>query len=372
MSPRAREATEQAWRHGYALGVTCQAYRGGQLLPVTLDVLDGGVQMTDAPGVRARLDTRVRSAPGMWDALAPGATLRPVLRTTYGQSYEDTRFGSFDVDEQNMTYDGAGVLSFKGCPDLWGRVQSRGLDAPATPTGNAVGYAVAAIRQALGDDVTAQIVAASTVEVGDVVYDDDREELVHDLLEAADRIAYIDRGDRLVVARPPTLTGTPVWAVDAFSDGVLVDAERSRSRRAVRNRVIVRATGGASFPQVTEDDTDPRSPTRVSLMGPRPMRVANPLIRTREQARIVARSTLRRVTRLGAQIDITAAPHWMLEPGDLIGVTLPAQNGDGYAYESHLIATVDHPFPTPGTPVVQKITTRSSRPDGGEDEVSTS
>jgi len=367
---RVDPALEQAWRiGGCTFEVFCRATRPGTPLDVDLDVAAGGVAMTDEPGVRAVLSMQVAMRPGLWDTLAPlGTRLVPVLRTRAGHSRWDTRFGVFEVEEQSLTYDGSGVLSVTA-PDLWVRVRNRRLDRSVVANGNAVDIAVAYAREALGPDVPVTKIERSTVTVRGLVFEDDREELIDELLTLAGRVAYIDRDGGLVVERPRTLTGggSAAWPVDPFHDGVLAVGTRSRSSAPVRNRIIVRSASGR-YPQQTVQDANPSSPTRVSgPMGPRPLIVTTSRAQTATQANLVGRDVLRWSTATGAETTASTVPHYGLDPTDPVAVTFPAQGGDGWASERHLLASVDHPFPQRGQPATQSLTMRSTRPDGGED-----
>ena len=360
----------RAWSSGYSVEVSCQARRGAAVLVDDLDVVGGGVATTDAPGVRAVLDLEVAPSPGLFDVLAPGGVqVFPVLRFRWGIEMEDVPLGCFDVEEQSLSYTDGGTVGLKGCPDLMGRVVSRRLDSPVLATGNAVGLASLAIRDGIGVGLTGTDVDRAEAVVADAVFDDKREDLIAACLAAANRQAYVDRGRRLVIRKPPGLEGPVVWSVDAYRSGTLVTAERTRSSRMVRNRIIVRPVG-VHFPTQWVDDDDPTSPTWVGgPMGVRPRVLASPLIRNAEQARAAGRSLLARSTGLAASLTITTAPHWGLEPGDVIDVTLPAVGGDGAVSERHLVASVNLPLPTRGSAAVQQITTRSTNPDTGADQI---
>jgi len=359
----------EAFRHEYQVTPQVTAWRDGARLDVDMDVLSGSVTMTDSPGVRATLDLDVAPQPGLWDLLAPlGTTLRVSLEFRWGIERAVVPLGWFDVEQQSLSYDIGGVLSLSGCPDRWARVMIRRFDAPVTPNGNAVNLAVQYARTALGSDVGTAFISPSTARVRGQVYEESRDEAVQALLNAANKRAFVDRVGRLVVKARPELTGPAVWEVDSFHGGVLISADRGRSSRAVRNQIIVVPAGTAVFPRQYVSDTDPASPTRVTgPMGYRPRFYSSPSIRTAEQARIVGRSILRASTALGAEVTVTTAPHWGLEPGDLIDLALPGVGGDGWAAERHLIQSVTLPIPQRGKAATQTIVMRSTRPDGGDD-----
>jgi hypothetical protein len=156
-----------------------------------------------------------------------------------------------------------------------------------------------------------------------------------------------------------------VWTIDASSSGVLLDADRTRSRQRTYNVVVVSGAdlgGDAPFPPVSVEDDSPGSPTYVGGdFGRVPFFQTSSLITSPAQATKAGRATLRRVSGLAASLDLTSVVNPALEVGDVIEVLLPDRHGDGRKIERHLVDSLTVPLTTDGT---QPITTRSTRPEG--------
>jgi hypothetical protein len=115
-----------------------------------------------------------------------------------------------------------------------------------------------------------QIDASSAAEVGAMVWEQDREKAILDLLDGIGAWAYFDRNGTCVIADVPIGGSGTVWLADASSTGVLVSLDRERSRTETRNVVVVSssATDEEAFPAQVVWDNDPTSPTYA---GPDPV-----------------------------------------------------------------------------------------------------
>jgi len=265
--------------------------------------------------------------------------------------------GVFGIDAQGQSYDVDGTITLT-CPDRWARVQRARFLAPATTKGGAVVEAVRLIREAV--PVAYRNTAKSTASTKRQIWERERANAASDLLKACAAEAFFDRSGALRVQDLPRLTSTSVWTVDAGPTGVMVSANRSRDRARTFNIVVAvpEALDGTPpwAPQIAYD-TDADSPTFVGgAFGQVPFHYSSPLLTTAAQALAAARAILGRVTGLNAQLSLDSAVNPALDPGDVISVVFP-----GGRVERHLIDTVTIPL---DTDTAQKITTRSTRPEG--------
>jgi len=352
-----------ALRSGYQRKIVVSAWRGATRLDVPLEVTGGAVTYTAGTGIRAKLDLELASARGLWDALAPaGVQLRPawVMRLP-DRSTEQVPLGRFDIDEQSLRYAPGGGISLTA-PDGWVRVQRARFTRPTTTRGSALDEAVRLVREATA-------VGVASVDGPDAVtraqvWEEDRDDAVAKLLASVGCEGFLDRDGRLVVREVPTTKGTPAWSVDHSLTGVLVEADRQRSRQRTYNSVTVRPSqlDGSVFSPLTVEDTDPTSPTYVGGPFGRVTRYySSPLVTTTTQATSAATALLRRVKGLAAQVNLTAAMNPALDPGDVISVVYPPRDRTGLTSERHLVEEVT--VPLTGDPV-QTIRTRSTRPEG--------
>jgi len=350
-------------RGPYAVSVSCLAYRGGERVAVPLTVTSGSVTMSPGTGTRATLDVSFAPARGLRDALSPsGLVLRPEWIITWGaMGREVVPFGEFLVDSQDVEYDrDSGGVSVTA-PDTWTRVVRRRL-APQTPSGRAVNIAAKWVREAHGD-LAGEVLSPSTARVWGRRYEHKRSESVRELLAGVGLQAYIDRRRRLVVDDMPDLLAPPTWEVTPVGrSGTFASASSQRSAQDVTNSYSVHPDVPGRFKPFLVEDTNPRSPTRVTgpmgrLTAEEPLvfpGVSDPAI-----ASLAAKARLRRTTSLAFTTRVTAAPNPFIDPDDAGIVTFPSQGGDGSYSEKAIVREVTHPL-VPGE--LMSLSLRSSNP----------
>jgi Domain of unknown function (DUF5047) len=341
----------EVWRDGLGQVIPDLAYSTGE---VALDGTNNGVRGT------LQLTAARDMSDVLWDMLAPtGTEVVPYRGVKYIDGLiEWVPLGVFGIDSQSQSYDVDGTISLT-CPDRWVRVQRSRFLRPTTTNGGAVTEAIRLIRAAIS--VAYTNTATSTATTRPQVWTDDRAAATGELLKSAAAEAFFDRAGSLLARDLPRLTDAPVWTVDAGASGVLVGATRSRDRARTFNIVIAipeSLDGAAPWPPQIAYDTDPASDTYVGgPFGQSPMPpYSSPLLTTAAQGLAAARAILSRVTGLASQVSIESSVNPALDPGDVISVVFP-----GGRTETHLIDTVTIPLDT-DTP--QKITTRSTRPEG--------
>jgi hypothetical protein len=374
-----------------------EVWLAGVQIEADLSYLSGEVTLDGTGGVRGKLNLTLPAGEGTatWDLLSPiGTEVIPYrgVRFIDGTS-EWVPLGVFGIDSQRMGYGADGTLSLTA-PDRWARVQRARFLSPATTTGGAVTEAIRLATDAVS--VACTNAATSAASTNAQVWDRDRDAAAVALMTSASGELFFDRAGLLVARNSPRLTSAPVWTVDAGQNGVLVSADRARDRARTYSVVVAigTATDGTTplAPQIAYDD-DPLSPTYyLGPFGIVPYFYASPLLTTTGQALAAAKTILAKVTGMAAQLSIENAVNPALDPGDTISVVLPSQNearrfthvaiGDLFTdifsdtwrgrevftavsfpatVEAHLIDTVTIPMDV-GTP--QKITTRSTRPEG--------
>jgi len=353
------------------------AYRDRTLLPL----LSGSTTADGStPGARRTLTATLAPQPGLWDLLVPvGVELVPtvVLRAPNGNQVAIPQ-GVFPVDALRMSYGADGSIAISSCPDRWSKVKAAGFLIPrAAPAGVRARTAITnLLLEALPAGTTVTDLSTSTATVPAGTWEGDRDKVIEELSTAASIDVFFDRNGAPVLRDVPQLTASPAWLVDASASGVLLSADRERSRQKTFNVVIVsssKATSDTPFDPVIVWDNDPNSPTYAGpdpvnspqLAGPfgvRPYRWSSPLLADANQALVAARTILERVRGQASQLSLTAVPHPGLDDGDVITVQLPRERADKRRpVEQHLVETVTVPL------VIgrdgQRINTRSTRPD---------
>lgn len=340
----------EAWRDGAGQIIPDLAFSGGE---VTLDGTTGGVRSTlTLPAARDQ-------GGALWELLAPiGTEIVPYKGVRFiDGSTEFVPLGVFGIDSQRESFGVDGVLSLTA-PDRFARVQRAKFLQPATTTGGAVAEAIRLATAAVSVAYTNTATSAATTKAQ--VWDRDRDAAITELLKSAAAELFFDRGGLLVARNLPRLTSAPVWTVDAGESGVLVGADRARDRARTFNVVVAlpeNTDGVAPFAPQIAYDSDVNSPTYVGgAFGNVPFFYSSPLLTTAAQALAAATAILGRVTGLAAQVTLESAVNPALDPGDVISVVFP-----GGVVERHLIDSVTIPLDVDSP---QKITTRSTRPEG--------
>lgn len=334
----------------------------GSVVATDIDIAGGSVRCTSGRGVRRMLDLTVTDR-DLWSSLEPiGTELHAYRGVRYPSGTTETvPLGVFRVDAHSMSVAPGGGISIRSAPDRWSRVLKARFETPRASDAGALAVAeVVALVGEAAPGVGATVTATSTATVGAMVYDRDRDRLITELLTAAGAEAYFDNNGDLLVRDQPLLGQTPAWTVDASEAGVLLGGERGRDRSRTYNVVVVNVAtldGQAPPSPVVVEDDDPTSATWVDgPMGRVPYFWTSPLMLDPAGMTDAGTKILNRVKGANAQLDLTAAVHPGLEPGDVVEVI----TSDG-TVEWHLVTEVTIPLTIDGT---QTIATQSSRPDG--------
>lgn len=332
-------------------------WRAGALVESDLPVFGGGVSFDNNGGVRSTLS--LTTDRDHWDTLAPAGT---ELRAYRGIRFHDgttelVPLGVHVVDTQKMGYDVGGNLALTA-PDRWANVQRARFLTPATTNGNAVTEAIRLTTEAVPVGYTNTSTRAALTKAR--VWDRDRDAAIIALVGYTSDEIFFDDAGLIMVRNIPVLTAAPVWTVDAGASGVLLAADRERSRARTYNVVVVTCESIDGLvpwaPQIAYDD-DPDSPTYyLGPFGIVPYFVSNPLITEAVWALFYAQALLRKVTGMAAQLTLSSSVNPALRPGDTIAALLP-----GGLLEHHLADTVGVPLDVSGA---QQIGTRSTRPEG--------
>lgn len=353
---------EQAIRGAHTLVVRVDITYGGSTVASDIDITDGTVRCTSGRGVRRMLDLTVTDRT-LWSSLEPiGTELLAYRGVRYPSGVVETvPLGVFRVDAHNMSVSPSGGIAVRSAPDRWSMVLKARFETPraSNPGTSAVDEVVDLVSEAVpAAGVT--VTATSAATVGAMVYDRDRDRIINELLTAAGADAYFDNAGDLVVRDQPLLGQAPAWTVDASETGVLLDGSRGRDRSRTYNVVVVNVAtldGEAPPTPVVVEDDDASSATWVDgPMGRVPYFWTSPLGLDTAQMTAAGQKILNRVKGTNAQLDLTAAVHPGLEPGDVIEVI----TSDG-AVEWHQVTECTIPLTVDGT---QTIATQSSRPDG--------
>lgn len=351
-----------ALRTGHTALTRVEVWYGGSLVIPDLAISGGSVSMDGAPGgVRSTLSlTSARdTADVLWDLLAPtGTEIHPYrgIRFIDGTT-EWVPLGVFVVDSQKMGYGVDGTIELTA-PDRYAQVQRARFLQPTTTSGGAVSEAIRLAVVAVA--VAATNTATSSATTKAQVWDRDRDQAIDELTKAAAAELFFDRAGLIVARNIPKLTNAAVWNIGAGESGVLVDADRERDRSRTFSVVVAiceAVDGSAPWVPQFAFDADPASPTYCAgPFGYVPTWISSPLLTTAAQALAAAKAVLSRASGLAAQVTLDSAVNPALDPGDVITVVFP-----GGKVERHLIDSLTIPLDV-GTP--QKITTRSTRPEG--------
>lgn len=352
-----------AIRHPHSIAVQVDAYYDGALLLEDIEILDGGtVTVAAGTGVRRTLDLTIADA-GLWSTLdVIGVELRPSRGIRYPDgTVESVPLGVFQLDAQTMQMAPGGGIQVRSAPDRWAKVQRAQFETPQpsvrTNTIKAEAYRLVA---AAVDFNTAALLTDDVTLVGAVVWDRDRAAAATDLATSIGADVFFDVDGDLIIRDAPHLSQTPVWTVDASASGVMLGGQLSRDRSRTYNVVV--ATMGAVdgrtpfAPQIAED-TDPAS--RTFVLGPFgrvPYFYTSATFRSAGQAMAAALALLNRVKAVNAQFSLDAVCNPALDRGDVITVLTPTG-----ITERHMIDSLTIPLDVGGA---QRITTRSSRPEG--------
>lgn len=351
-----------ALRESHTAVVTLDAYYDGLPLYTDLPITGGTVTVNGGTGVRRTLDVTIADV-GLWDSLdVIGIELRPKRGIRFPDgTVELVDLGAFSLDSTSMSMAPGGGIQVRSAPDAWVRVQRRQFESPhASVRTNRITAEIQRLVAAATDVGTPVVTATDTTLVGPLVWDRDRAAAATDLADSIGAEAYFDTTRNLVIRNAPLLSQAPVWTVDASLSGVMLGGDLSRDRARTYNVVVASMSavdGRTPFAPQTAADTDPTSRTYVNgPFGRVPFFYSSPTLRNTGQALAAAKAMLNRVKAVNAQFQLDAVVNPALDRGDVITVLTPTG-----ITERHLVDALTIPLEVGG---VQRITTRSSRPEG--------
>jgi kumamolisin len=352
----------QALRNAHTAIVKVDAYYDGTLLVGDLNIADGAVTVNGGTGVRRTLDVTLTDE-GLWDTLdVIGVELKPYRGIRYPDGTEEwVPLGVFQLDAMNIGLAPGGGIQIRSAPDRWVKVQRAMFE---TPRASVVAHSIRTEALTLASEavpgVTFTQLATSTRTMAAVVWDRDRDAATIDLATSIGAEVFFDVAGNGLVKDAPLLSATPVWTVDASTEGVMLGGDRVRDRSRTYNVVVLSMSavdGRTPFAPQTVEDDDPTSRTYTGgAYGRVPFFYSSPLLRSANHALEAGPAILNRVKAVNAQLNVEAIVHPGLDRGDVITVIAP-----GGVVERHLVDAVTIPLTVGGT---QQITTRSSRPEG--------
>ncbi|GAA2566400.1 hypothetical protein GCM10010435_44500 [Winogradskya consettensis] len=351
-----------ALRASHTVVVRVDAYYAGTLLLQDLPITGGTVTVNSGTGVRRTLDVTIADE-SLWPQLdVIGIELRPYRGVRYPSgAAELVPLGVFCVDSTSMRVRPGSGIQVRAAPDRWARVQRAQFETPqASVRGNMIRQEIIRLVTAAVPGITVTDTTTATTLVTPLVWDRDRAGTAADLATAIAAEVYFDVDGGLVLEPAPLLSQVPVWTVDASANGILLDGDIARDRSRTYNVVVASmgaVDGRTPFAPQIAADTDPTSRTWVDgPFGRVPYYYSSPNLHTTAQALAAAKALLAKVKAINAQLSVESVVHPGLDRGDVMTVLTPAG-----ILERHLIDSLTVPLEVGG---VQRITARSSRPDG--------
>lgn len=220
-------------------------------------------------------------------------------------------------------------------------------DRPTSPivytSGSSVGAIIDAIIQdALPSAVTVYDFSAYTTTINtDHILDDDRIKFLNEILGAHGKVGYWDYAGRFQVKTPPSYTVTPVWDINAGTNGVLCKMKRTISRDGVYNGVVASGepVGDSTPVRALVVDSNGLSPTYwFGPFGKVPRFFSSSFLQTNDQCTSAATSILATATGLPYVVNLGVVPNPALEGWDVIRVTY----SDKVNSEIHVIDTIKY------------------------------
>lgn len=308
----------------------------------------GSVAITAAQGVRRTLTLAVENTGSEWGALEPaGAWVRVFRGPRYlGGLVEYLPMGVFRVDTEQISYSN-GLINLT-CPDRWVVIQEATFDDAERPRSDTFVQEIVRLLAPGGTPVRVLTSRDAELPRAAFLYGPDRAAAIYSLADAIGvDVAYA--ADGVAEIRDlPTHPRAVDWLVDYGQNGVLMSADRSRTRQYSRNRIRVVSTstsGVPPFQPVVVEDVNPRSPTFVhGPFGVAPLSVSSDLVTTADQARLMGQSVLARKIGLQSQVTWTAIGHPALDVLDSVGVAYRELPGMSRTAEAHVIDTLTQPL----------------------------
>lgn len=346
-------------------GVTTQlAGRTGYLL-------DGTVTEDSTQRPRRTLSLTLANLQTVWDTLD---TVGGELTVQQGIRYVDggtemVPMGVFVVDVDNIGYSPKGNIAITA-PDRWIKVQRNrfGLSRVSVPSNEAWQEVQRLVEACWGGSFPfpgwSQLDETATIKVGQLVWDDgDRDGAIGTILTANSIECYFDRNGQAVLRPVPVWSNLSpsVWSIDATSEGVLIDANRSRDRSTARNAVIVSSSAtDITLAPVEVKNTTSGDPLSVNgPLGYVPEYLSLPTLRNSTQMHNAGITELSKGLGVAQQLTLSAAPNPALDAEDVILAVLPKTDANlDRPTELHILDTVAHPLGASA----QEADTRSTRP----------
>lgn len=302
----------------------------------SITILGGDVEVNASAQTRSTLDLTT-AGKGMWpnrgdSLLAPYGNEVFVRRgIKYGDGVTEwVSLGYFRLDtpEQDRVPDGP--ITLTGADRMAGIVDGRMLAPRPFPANTTYGTVVATL--------VGEIYPWATIEWDDstdsqqigrqVIAEEDRYEVLDDLVTSVGKVWWWDHRGVLVIKTPPAPT-TPVWEVNHGASGVLVAMSRRLTREGVYNAVVATGEGADTAKPVRAVvvDNDRTSPTYFyGPFGKVPRFFSSPLITSNGQAALAAASMLTKQLGLPYAVDFSMVPNPALEPYDPVRVTYPGRS----------------------------------------------
>ncbi|SCL21502.1 DUF5047 domain-containing protein [Micromonospora inyonensis] len=300
-----------------------------------IPILDGDVQMDGSAQVRSTLDLTTEGS--LWPTrasslLAPYGNELFVRRgVRYGNGVTEwVSLGYYRIYTPEQDDAPRGPIRVMGRDRMSGIVDGRMVAPVQFPATTTYGQVMSTLVTDIYPWVTIEWDdSTADQQIGrQIIADDDRYQVLHDLVTSVGKSWWWDHRGVLVI-RTPVSSAQPVWEVNHGEGGVLVKIGRRLTREGVYNGVIAVGEGAdTSTPaRAVVVDNNPASPTWWDgPFGRVPRRYSSPLITSQGQADIAAASLLTAQLGLPYAVDFTAVPNPALEPGDPIRVRYPGRS----------------------------------------------
>lgn len=297
---------------------------------VVIGIIEGDVQLDGTADVRSTVDMAT-----------PGRDMWPVrsnlLLAPYGNELfieRGVQFGGGTTEWCSLGYHRIYSVQQDNAPDgpiaIGGRDRMAGIvDAKLTEPRQ---YTATATFGSVAEDLVLEVYPWATIEwddgtdlttIGrDVIGEQDRYALLHDVVTSVGKVAYWDHRGVLVIRTPPD-PASPVFEVNAGADGVLVEMSRLLTRDGVYNAVVATGEGADTESPVRAlvVDDNPLSPTYwFGGFGKVPRFYNSPFLTSNAQATTAGTALLRRAAGLPYSVDFTSVPNPALEPDDPVRV----------------------------------------------------
>lgn len=371
---------KQFMRSGYRLTYTVDASYAGTLVRQGLQPVGGSITDTIKPGVRRTLNLDLAPEAGLYDALAPTGTQLAVTAhvTLTNNVIIDVPMGVYIIDQASLS-EGGGKLSITA-PDRWALVQRAKFLGPtsSTPGSTVVQQIINLLRDVIGANEAIAVTATSTLTVGALTWDKDRDKAILDLATSIGAWVYCDRNGFFTIADQPRQSSTANWLVDSSPSGVLVTLDRQKARTNTYNVVVVdsSSTTTPAFAAQYVWDSDPNSPTyagpgswgptppaatSAGPFGQAPYFYSDPNLSDATSALAAGAAILSRTVGSASAVNLTSVPNPAVDAFDAIDVLPPRERADVIrSLERHIADTVTHPLDVSQP---QQIQGRSTRTD---------